>query len=262
MMRLAEKSAIVTGAASGIGAATARAMAREGARVLLVDRDAERGEAVTAAIRESGATAEFLAADMGELDQIAAMVDTAIARFGRVDVLHNNTAGSVPMRLVDLEPDQWDQSVRLGLRPYWYATKCAVPHMVSAGGGAIVNTASISGLFADPALGTYNVMKSAIINLTRSIALDHAAEGIRCNAVCPGIIFTPPFEKVQMAHPDLIKRMAANVPMKRFGRSEEIAEVVVFLASDAASFMTGATVVADGGQTIRTNTPTFQDSLD
>lgn len=143
----------------------------------------------------------------------------------------------------------------------WYATKCALPHMVKAGGGAIVNTASISGLFANRSLGAYNVMKSPIIKLTRSIALDHAAEGIRCNVVCPGIIFTAPFEKVQAAHPDLIERMAANVPMGRFGRPEEIAEAVLFLASDAASFITGTTIVADGGQTIRTGTPTFQANL-
>ena len=260
-MRLKQKVAIVTGAASGLGAAAARKMAAEGAQVLLVDRDGERGEGVAAAIRESGGTAEFLLGDMGELAAMDAMVARAVERFGALHVLHNNTAGAVPRKLLDLEPEQWDTSMVLGLRPYWYASKCAIPHMLQAGGGAIVNTASISGLAADHALGVYNVTKAAIINLTRSIALDHARDNIRCNAVCPGIVFTPPFEPVQAKHPQLIEAMAAGVPMGRFGRAEEIAAAVAFLASDEASFITGAALVADGGQTAYTGTPSFQSTI-
>ena len=151
-MRLKDKAAIVTGAASGIGAATARVFAREGAQVLLVDRDAERGEGGARAIRESGGRAEFITGDMGDLSAIERMIETAVNRFGGVDVLHNNTAGSTPVKLGDLDVEQWQSALDLGLRPYWYATKCALPHMIAAGGGAIVNTASISGLQADHAL--------------------------------------------------------------------------------------------------------------
>jgi len=261
-MRLKDKAAIVTGAASGIGAATARVFAREGAQVLLVDRDAERGEGGARAIRESGGRAEFITGDMGDLSAIERMIETAVNRFGGVDVLHNNTAGSTPVKLGDLDVEQWQSALDLGLRPYWYATKCALPHMIAAGGGAIVNTASISGLQADHALGVYNVVKAAIINLTRSIALDYAPDNVRCNAVCPGIVFTAPFEKMRQAHPGVIDTMASSVPLGRFGRPEEIANVVLFLASDEASFVTGATLVADGGRTAWTGTPGFQHSLE
>ena len=260
-MRLRDKAAIVTGAASGIGAATARAFAREGARVLLVDRDVERGKNVTADISALGGEVEFLAADMGDTDAIERMVARAIERFGKLDILHNNTAGAGNGPLGDLSLEQWDTSLRLGLRPYWYASRCALPHMIAGGGGAIVNTASISGLVADYRLGAYNVVKAGIVNLTRSLALDYAQYNIRCNCVCPGIVFTAPYEPIQKQHPEMIEQMAASVPLGRFGRPEEIASVVLFLASDESSFVTGEAIVADGGRTAWTGTPSFQQTL-
>jgi len=260
-MRLTGKVAIVTGAASGIGAATARVFARENALVLLVDRDAEKGEEVAEGIRATGGRADFMLADMGEKTEIEAMIARAVERHGRLDVLHNNTAGSALGALGDITVEQWEQSFRLGLTPYWYASRCALPHMIAAGGGAIINTASISGLCADYGLGAYNTMKSAIVNLSRSIALDYARYNIRCNAVCPGIVFTAPFEKIQDQVPKLLERMAASVPLGRFGRAEEIANVVLFLASDESSFVTGTTIVADGGRTAWTGTPSMLDGL-
>lgn len=260
-MRLEGKAAIVTGAASGIGAATAQVFAREGARVLLVDRDMENGEKVTAAIRGRGGEVAFFAGDMGELTAIEDMVEATLDTFGRLDVLHNNTSGAVPGAVGDIDPDEWDRSVRLGLRPFWYATRCALPHMIRGGGGSIVNTASISGLFADHGLAAYNTMKGAIINLSRSIAVDYARQNIRCNAVCPGIVYTPPFEKMRVSNPELIERLAQEHILGRFGRTDEIANVVLFLASDEASYVSGTTIVADGGSTAWTGTPSFKATL-
>lgn len=260
-MRLAGKAAIVTGAASGIGAATATVFAREGARVLLADRDAERGEAVAQAIRHAGGEAIFHAADMGDLAAIDAMAAAAATAFGRIDILHNNTAGAVPGALGDIDLDAWDRSFQFGLRPYWYVTRCVLPHMIAGGGGSIVNTASISGLSADLGLANYNMIKAAIINMSRSVAIDYAAQNIRCNAVCPGVVFTAPFEKMQAQNPELIAAMANAQLQGRFGRPEEIANVVLFLASDEASFVSGTTIVADGGSTAWTGTPSFKATL-
>ena len=256
-MRVAGKSAIVTGAASGIGAATARTLAREGARVLLVDRDVARGEQLAERIRAGGAEAHFLAADMGDRFAIEGMIARAIEIFGRLDILHNNTAGAAVGPLGEITFEQWEDTLRLGLTSYWFAIRCALAHLIAAGGGSIVNTASISGLAADCGLGSYNTIKAAIVSLSRSVALDYARYNIRCNAVCPGIVFTPPYEKMRRSRPELIQRMSSSVPLGRFGTPDEIANVVLFLASDESSFVTGTTIVADGGRMAWTGTPSL-----
>lgn len=260
-MRLTGKTAIVTGAAAGIGAATARGFAAEGARLLLADRDANAGEAFAEALRAEGGDVRFLVTDIADPSDIEAMVAAAISGFGQVDILHNHASGTVSGYIGDLDIADWERSLKLGITPYFQAIRCVLPHMVERGRGSIVNTASISGMYADHGLGAYNVAKAAVINLTRNVAIDYARAGIRCNAVCPGIIFTTPFEQVQKAAPDLIDRMAESVPLGRFGRAEEVANAVLFLASDEASFVTGASLMVDGGRSAWTGTPSMLDGL-
>jgi meso-butanediol dehydrogenase/(S,S)-butanediol dehydrogenase/diacetyl reductase len=149
--------------------------------------------------------------------------------------------------LVELTLDQWRRAMDGGLNSYWYASKLAVAVMLGQGGGTIVNTASVSGLAADHGLGAYNTAKAGVVNLTRAFAIDYARAGIRCNAVCPGPILTPPIARGKATRPDVHERIAEAIPMGRFGEAQEIANVVLFLASDEASFVTGAYVVADGG---------------
>ncbi len=246
-MRLENKVAIVTGGASGIGEATAKTFAREGARVLIADKNVTEGERVRDEIRKSGGTAEFAATDILEPAEIEAMVQAAVGTFGRLDILHNNAMTTWFGRVGELTLDQWRRAMDGGLNSYWYASKLAVAVMLGQGGGAIVNTASVSGLAADYGLGAYNTAKAGVVNLTRAFAIDYARAGIRCNAVCPGPIFTPPIARGKATRPDVHEKIAEAIPMGRFGEAQEIANVVLFLASDEASFVTGSYVVADGG---------------
>jgi meso-butanediol dehydrogenase/(S,S)-butanediol dehydrogenase/diacetyl reductase len=153
--------------------------------------------------------------------------------------------------------EAWQKAIDCGLTNYWYCSRKAVELMLPQGGGAIVNTASVSGLGADYGLGPYNVVKSGVIALTRSFAIDYARKDIRCNALCPGPIATPPLLKVKESRPDFFERMSETVPMGRFGRPQEMANVVLFLASDEASYVTGAFFVADGGLMAHTGMPSL-----
>ncbi|WP_160089917.1 SDR family NAD(P)-dependent oxidoreductase [Pseudomonas sp. 9AZ] len=252
---MAGKVALVTGGGSGIGAASAATYAREGASVVIVDINAEAAARVAEQINISGGNACALTANVGELTDIENMIAFAIDEFSQLDVLHNNTTNAALGPLGEVETDQFQASFDIGLRSFWYASKHALKHMVPRGGGTIVNTASISGLAADYGLGAYNIMKSGVIAMTRSIAIDYARKGIRCNAICPGIIFTPPFESMRKNAPERIAAMADSVPMGRFGNSQEVANVALFLASDESSYMTGTTLVVDGGRLAYTGTP-------
>jgi meso-butanediol dehydrogenase / (S,S)-butanediol dehydrogenase / diacetyl reductase len=245
--RLQGKVALVTGGASGIGEATAKTFAREGAQVMVADKNAEAGARVVAEIVTSGGTADFVATDVTDSNSIEAAIHAVVSRFGRLDVLHNNAMQTWWGRIGELSLEQWKRSLDGGLTSYWYASRLAVEVMLGQGGGAIVNTASVSGLAADYGLGAYNVAKAAILNMTRSFAIEYARKGIRCNAVCPGPIFTPPIQRGKATRPDIHEAIREAIPMGRFGEAQEIANVVLFLASDEASFVTGAAVVADGG---------------
>jgi meso-butanediol dehydrogenase/(S,S)-butanediol dehydrogenase/diacetyl reductase len=229
-MRLKDKIALITGAGSGIGEATAKTFAREGASVVVVDLNEDGGKRVVAEIRKAGAKAEFLAADVGVTAEIERMIKFATDRFGRLDILHNNA-----------------KTLDVGLTAYWYATKCAIEVMLPRLSGAIVNTASVSGLAGDYTLGAYNAVKAGVVNITRVTGIEYARKGLRCNAVCPGPIATPPLLRMEDARPDIVARIKEAIPMGRLGEPQEIANVVLFLASDEASFVTGAFFVADGG---------------
>ena len=254
-MRLQNKIALVTGAGSGIGAASAVTYAREGASVVIVDVNETAARGVAEKIRAVGGRAECFVANVAERPAIESMIRFAIEHFGRLDILHNNTATSPIGAVGQVEPAAWQKALDVSLTAYWYASKCALEHMLPRQYGVILNTSSISGIAADFGFGAYNVVKAGVLNLTRSIAIDYARRGIRCNAVCPGIIFTPPYEKIQASAPERIDTLAESVPMGRFGTPQEIANVSLFLVSDEASFVTGSCVVADGGRLAHTGTP-------
>lgn len=252
MGKLENRITAITGAASGIGAATARLFAAEGARVIVADIDEARGHQVA---REIGPAAAFVKTDVRDPRQVEAMVKAAVERFGRLDVLHNNAFYSTFGPVAEITTDGWLKTIAVTLSGVFYGMRFALSQMVAQGAGVIVNTASISGLFGDYRLGAYNAAKAGVINLTRTAAIEYARKNIRVNAVCPGGVMTPPVMTALAAAPDpeAARRAAANChPMGRLGKPEEIAKVVLFLASDDSSFMTGSIVVADGGATAHT----------
>jgi meso-butanediol dehydrogenase/(S,S)-butanediol dehydrogenase/diacetyl reductase len=254
-MRLTDRVALITGAGSGIGEATAKRLAAEGAKVVAVDLNAEGAKRVSDEIVAAGGTAAPHHANIGDPSQVETMVKFAVDKFGSLDILHNNAIRLYTGRVGEMSLEQFRKAVEIGLTAYWYATRCALEVMVSQRKGAIINTGSVSGLAGDYGLGAYNAIKAGVINLTRTTAIEYARKGIRCNAVCPGAILTPPILKSRRASPEMAEKMEAAIPMGRCGEPFEIANVVLFLASDEASYVNGAYIVADGGLTAHTGIP-------
>ncbi len=245
-MLLKDKTAIVTGAGSGIGAASAIRFAEEGAKVVVADIREHKAAQVVSEITTAGGEAITCQVDVGDEASIAAMVQTCIDAYGRLDVLFNNAGTLRPGNAVDLATEDWDLVMGINVRSVFLGAKYAVPHMRKQGGGSIINTASISGLHGDGKAVVYAASKGAVINLTRALSTDHAAEGIRVNAICPGTIRTPPVERMT-SQPEVLERNIRAHAMKRLGEPVEIANAAVWLASDLASFVTGESVVVDGG---------------
>jgi meso-butanediol dehydrogenase/(S,S)-butanediol dehydrogenase/diacetyl reductase len=242
--KLEGKVAVITGAASGIGAATARRFAEEGARLVLADQHEEEGRTVA---KEVGAVA-FVAGDVGNPADVEALMQTAVDRCGALHVVFNNAGIGCYGKAPDLDLELWRKVLSVDLDGVFYGCKYAIPHLRRAGGGAIVNTASVSGLFGDYGFLAYNAAKGAVVNLTRTVAIDHAKEGIRCNCVCPGAIDTAMFQQIAVM-PGALEAYNQNIPMARVGRAAEVAAAVAFLASDDASYITGVPLVVDGGVT-------------
>lgn len=248
---LDRKVALVTGGASGIGRATSLAMAREGARVAVADRTEESAAATVALINAAGGQAIAIGADVTREDQVAAMIARTVAAYGRIDCAFNN-AGVAPnmvgpgrQRLHELAQASFDTMLAVNVTGVWLCLKHEVTQMLAqGGGGAIVNTASIAGLIGLATSGHYVAAKHGVVGLTKSAAIEYAQDGIRVNCVNPGYIATPMTKEVVETRFDTVM---AKVPMNRMGVPDEIAEAVVWMCSDKASFMTGASHVVDGG---------------
>ncbi|HLZ69551.1 MAG TPA: SDR family NAD(P)-dependent oxidoreductase [Dehalococcoidia bacterium] len=259
--RLQGKVAIITGAASGIGAATARRFAAEGAMVIVNDIQAEAGEQVAAQIRQAGGEAVFQLADAGDADAVTRLVEETAQRFGRLDVLHNNAFRTRFGMVGRLSPEQWRGAFDVTLHGTFYGMRAALPIMARQGSGAIVNTASVSGLFGDYAMSAYNAAKAAVVNLTHTAAIEYARYGVRVNCVCPGPIDTPAVQGMLARQPEVGERLIEALPLHRLGRPEEVANCVLFLASEEAAFVTGAALTVDGGLTAWTGHPPLAPDL-
>ena len=258
--RLKGKVAIVTGAGSvgpgiGNGKATAMLFAREGAKVLLVDYSLEAAEETRRLIDEEGGTSQTFRADVSSSDDCAAMVEECIRAYGRVDILHNNVGIEIPGGIEEISEDDWDRTLDVNLKSVFLTCKHALPHMVMQGGGAIVNISSINGIRTLPALsGAYGASKAGMIALTREIAVEYAPKGIRANAILPGMMRTP-FVEASLTNAwggdveDMMRLRDAMVPIGKQGESWDVAHAALFLASDEAKYVTGATLVVDGALT-------------
>ena len=245
-MLLNDKVAIVTGGGSGIGEATSRRFAREGATVVVADTRLAKAETVASEINDNQGHALAIKVYVSEADSVAALVDATVTHFGRLDVMFNNAGTLRPGTVLELDVADWDLVMGVNVRSVYLGGKFAIPAMLSSGGGSIINTASISGLHGDGGAVAYAASKAAVINLTRAMSTDHAADGIRVNAVCPGTIETPPVQRM-MQDPVALERNLNAHAIGRLGRPEEIASAALWLASDESSFVTGEAIVVDGG---------------
>ena len=248
MGQLDGKVALITGAGSGIGRASALVFAREGAKVALADIVVEGGEETVRMVKEAGGEAFFIKADVSNAAEVEAMVNTVVETYGRIDCAYNNAGIEGQLASTDeYAEDMFDKVIGINLTGVWLCMKYELPHMLKQGSGAIVNTASGAGLIGVAGMSAYVASKHGVVGLTKTAALEYAKSGIRVNAVCPGLIQTPMVERITNGHPQLGEALVAAEPIGRTGRPEEIAESVVWMCSDAASFVTGHAMSVDGG---------------
>lgn len=244
------KVALVTGAASGIGAAAARIFAAHGERVVVSDTNEAGGQATVDRITDAGGEAIFVRADVSVAADVQALVAATVENFGRLDHAFNNAGiEGEQASLAEIAEDDWDRLIGINLRGVWLCMRAEIPVMLERGGGAIVNNASVAGLVGFAGAGAYAASKHGVVGLTRAAALDYAQLGLRVNAVCPGIIDTPMVARAVEGNPELAAGLKAAEPIGRLGTPEEIGEAAYWLCSDAASFMTGQAIAVDGGFT-------------
>ena len=248
-MRLQNKIALITGAAAGIGKATAELFVREGAKVIIADRDGDKAADVAAAIGD-GASPYRVDVSIGA--EVERMMDDTVGRMGRLDILVNNAGYGIRGSVVTTPEAEWDALMAVNLKGVFLCSKYAVPYMVAQGGGAIVNTSSTIASVGIPDRAAYVASKGGVAALTRAMALDHAADNIRVNSVAPGVIWSSYYEKMLEDHEDpatFLAKLKARAPTNRWGEPHEIANAILWLASDESSFATGSSMTVDGGYT-------------
>lgn len=246
--KLEDKVAVITGAASGIGRATALLFAREGARVVVADWDESGGCRIAEEIAEAGGEAVSVRTDVSQAEDVRSLINAAVEGYGRLDVLFNNAGVEGELApTADCSLENWDSVIGINLKGVFLGMKYAIPHMVSHGGGTIINNASVAGVVGFAGLPAYCASKGGVIQLTKAAALEYAKAGIRVNAICPGVIATPMVERVIGDNKEMKKSFEALEPVGRFGTPEEVARLALFLATEDSSFCTGAPFIVDGG---------------
>ena len=256
-MKLKDKVAIVTGAGKGIGKGIAKVFSREGAKVVLADWDEEAGEKTSEEIRRSGGDAFFMKCDISNEEQVKAMIQATIAKYGRINVLVNNAAIGVYKTVLDTTTEEWDHCLAVNLKGVFLCSKYAIPHIKTAGGGAIVNIASVHSYQNVGGTAPYAASKAGVVALTRVMAIDYGRDKIRVNAICPGWIDTPLIQSIFAGTPDPGKarqEVERRQILGRLGTPEEVGQAAAFLASEEASYITGASLMVDNGMTAQLET--------
>jgi len=250
MSKLNGKVAIITGAASGIGKASALLFAREGAKVVVADVTDELGKETVKMINESGGKAIFVHTDVSKVEDVKSVVKTTVDTYGKLDIIFNNAGiEGVTADTANYPENVFDKVVAVNLKGVWLGIKYAVPELLKNGGGSIINTSSVAGLVAFAGSSAYNATKGGIIQLTKTAALEYAKQNIRVNCIAPGVIETPMIERYLKGQPEAKAAFVQIEPVGRLGKPEEIAKAALFLASDDSSFVTGIVLVVDGGLT-------------
>ncbi|WKA59102.1 SDR family oxidoreductase [Planococcus shenhongbingii] len=242
MKRLKDKTAIVTGSTSGIGEATARLFAEEGAKVIIAGRRREKGEQIAVEIRKDGGEAIFIQADMTQEEDIQKLVNSSIEAFGKIDILVNNAGRIIEKPFIELTREDWDQFVALDAFSYFRMMQLVLPHMERQGSGNIVNVTSLAAISVMPTHALYSFVKAGITHMSKVVAAEYADKGIRVNCLLPGVVYTE-----MIADNPNTPHMEKIIPMGRMSTSEEQAKSILFLASEDSSYMTGTSMVADGG---------------
>lgn len=257
-MRFKGRVAFVTGGGSGIGRAAVLALAADGARTVVLDKDESGAQETARLVKKAGGECLGIAGTIADAQDVESAVESAINNFGRIDFLFNNAGTELIAPLLETSLDDWDSVLNTNLRGTFYVTRCVVAHMVRTGGGVVINNASDAGLRGIKVNAAYSTSKAGVIQLTRSTALDYADSGIRCNCICPGCIRTPLCERfnaevgARKGRPGeevLQEFVHENIPLKRVGSPQEVASLVTFLCSDEAAYITGAVIPIDGGLT-------------
>ena len=247
-MKLKNKVALITGAGSGIGRATALLFAKEGAKVVVVDYNEDTAKETVEIIKKNGGEAISIKADVSRSEDVQNMIRQTVERYGRLDVLHNN-AGIEGQQAPTAEYDEavFDKVISVNLKGVFLGMKYGIQQMLKQGGGVIINTSSNAGIVGFRGASAYTASKGGVIQLTKTAALEYATNNIRVNAICPGMIMTNMIERIANGRKETVKQLSDKEPVKRMGRPEEVAALALFLASEDSSFVTGATMVVDGG---------------